>query len=62
MTRSEGIDYGKRVYKRTSCNGLRKDTLSREYVHTDEPSVCTTQYVEPKPYQCFEGPKDYRKV
>ena len=62
MTRSEGIDYSKRVYKRTACNGLRKDTLSREYIHTDEPSVCTTQYVEPKPYQCFEGPKDYRKV
>ena len=48
--RSEGIDYSKQVFKRTACNGLRKDTLSTEYEHTDEPSTCVTQYVEPKPW------------
>jgi hypothetical protein len=50
MRRSEGVNYGKQVFKRTSCNGLRKDTLSTEYEHTDEPSTCVSQYSEPKPY------------
>lgn len=60
--RSDGINYNKQVYKRTSCNGLRKDTLSTEYEHTDAPSTCVSQYVAPKPYQCYEAPKDYRTV
>ena len=50
MRRSEGVDYNKRIFKRTGCNGLRKDTKSTEYIHTDAPSTCTSQYVQPKPY------------
>lgn len=62
MRRSEGIDYSKPVWKRTACNGYRRDTLSTEYLHTDAPSPCVSQYVEPKPWQCYPGHVDDRQV
>jgi hypothetical protein len=49
MARSAGVDYNEPVYKRTQNNGYRRDTLTQEYLHTDEPSNFNT-YVDPKPW------------
>ena len=60
--RSEGVDYSRQLYKQTACNGLRKDTLSTEYIDEPRQESCVSQYSEPKPYQCYPDYEDYRTV